>query len=313
MKNKLTILFVLASLFVKAQSIADFENIQLSPQSVRNGKDSSDGKGFLSSKIFLNVHYDTAFGYWDKGFAISNKTDFSKDSATTNYTKMYHSITGNGAEGTQNYAIGQTNSDGTTNAIIRVVDSSEPYIAGCFITNSNYSWLSMKYGDFVGKKFGDSDFFHLSFVGFKNGLKTDTVLVKLADGKNVLSDWKWIDLFKLGKVDSVKCYLSSSDTGTFGMNTPAFFCIDQIKTATSNGIAVNNKNINLDIFPNPASERIFIHSDKSIESVTIIDLSGRIIINTDKTDINISNLQSGSYVIQLSTELGIISRKLIKQ
>ena len=47
-------------------------------------------------------------------------------------------------------------------------------------------------------------------------------------GANVIDDWTWFDTSGLGKVHGLKFSLSSSDTGQFGMNTPAYFAMDDL-------------------------------------------------------------------------------------
>jgi hypothetical protein len=44
----------------------------------------------------------------------------------------------------------------------------------------------------------------------------------------ILDSWKWIDLLLLGEISALRFSLSSSDVGAWGMNTPAYFCVDQI-------------------------------------------------------------------------------------
>ena len=42
----------------------------------------------------------------------------------------------------------------------------------------------------------------------------------------IVDDWTWVDLSGLGTVDRIEFTLSSSDVGSFGMNTPAYFAMD---------------------------------------------------------------------------------------
>ena len=41
-----------------------------------------------------------------------------------------------------------------------------------------------------------------------------------------LDTWQWVDLRPLGKVKTIAVSLSGSDTGSFGLNTSAYFCMD---------------------------------------------------------------------------------------
>ena len=50
----------------------------------------------------------------------------------------------------------------------------------------------------------------------------------LAKGKNIIADWTYVDLSTLGKVDELHFALTGSRTGDYGLNTPAYFCIDDL-------------------------------------------------------------------------------------
>lgn len=68
------------------------------------------------------------------------------------------------------------------------------------------------------------------------------------------------------------------------------------------------------IFPNPASEVVTVKSIESIESLEIYSLEGRKIQSSTITSINISNLSSGIYLLQVKTESGKTgTKKIIKQ
>jgi hypothetical protein len=120
-------------------------------------------------------------------------------------------------------------------------------VLGFYVTNSTYAYLSMKNGDQFAKKFGgptgtDPDWFRLTVKAWYNGaLSIDFVDVYLADFRSadstqdyILKTWKYVSLKKLGNVDSLTFALNSSDVGSFGMNTPAYFCLDDL--ITSDGI-----------------------------------------------------------------------------
>lgn len=44
----------------------------------------------------------------------------------------------------------------------------------------------------------------------------------------VVTDWRWVDLAALGTVSSLQFALVSSDSGEFGINTPAYFALDNL-------------------------------------------------------------------------------------
>ena len=44
----------------------------------------------------------------------------------------------------------------------------------------------------------------------------------------VLAGWSWFDLSSLGTVDRIEFSFDGSDKGTFGLNTPAYFAMDDL-------------------------------------------------------------------------------------
>ena len=69
--------------------------------------------------------------------------------------------------------------------------------------------------------------------------------VYLADYRNadpgldyVLTDWAWVDLTSLGdQVSQLGFTLTSSDNSRFGMNTPAYFAIDNLVVVPEPSVA----------------------------------------------------------------------------
>lgn len=78
-------------------------------------------------------------------------------------------------------------------------------------------------------------------------------------------------------------------------------------------INVNNK---LEIYPNPATENIYISSNIEIKNMKILDLNGREVSSKEITEnnVNIGDLAKGIYLLQVMDITGKITvEKLIKQ
>ncbi len=315
------------------QGIATYENLTLSPNSAWYGSNNSGG--FTDSGFFFPNSY-TDFGggmfAW-YGFAYSNMND----TVTTGYTNQFSAITGKGVLNSAIYAVSYVNYDWMNNYQMHanVVKFSTPQtITGFYATNSTYAYFSMLNGDgTLAKKFGgatgnDPDWFKLQIKGYRNGNLTDTVNCFLADFRfanntqdYILKTWKWVDLSALGIVDSLSFGLTSSDIGAYGMNTPAYFCMDNF-----NGLnpyltvnELNNKDINVSIFPNPFSETIQIQSNSTDKAIAlkIYNLNGKeirniAIVNQGYT-INLSDLTSGVYFVRVSGSDFNQYQKIIKK
>ncbi|TWT83037.1 hypothetical protein CA13_45000 [Planctomycetes bacterium CA13] len=230
---------------------ADFERIgqQLTNETAYNG---SDGAGqFESSALIFNNDFNPTWGSWS-GWAVSNTTD----STTPGYGNQFSSITSSGANDSATFAIGTTG--GVTPTIERSDDADNFVFDSLQVTNATYSALSMLDGDFFAKKFGgesgdDADWFLLTIEGYDASNESiGEIEFYLADYRfsdnsldYVVDAWTKIDLSSIGEARSLSFSLSSSDVGDFGMNTPAYFAVDDIQmksTDTSVGSGIVRRN-----------------------------------------------------------------------
>jgi hypothetical protein len=130
-----------------------------------------------------------------------------------------------------------------------------------------------------------------------------------------------VDCSKLGSVDSITFYLSSSDVGSFGMNTPAFFCMDNFTTGQGVGINEINSFENLALFPNPANAVLNIRNTTNGPAhISIYNSVGSLIrkesidFNSGYTThtINIEEISNGLYFIEIASENKTQILKFIK-
>jgi len=209
--------------------IANLEDLVIDNESYWNG---SDGSGaFISSFSRFHNAYDPEWLSWS-GWAYSNVTD----NTTTGWQNQYSALSGEGFNGSENYGVGYA----TSPSVMSFKEDKAHAVEGFFVTNSTYAGLSMRDGDDFTKKFGgeegtDPDFFSLDIWGTRDGNGTDTITYYLADFRSedpfedyIISTWQWVDLTPLGKVDSLQFALFSSDMGDWGMNTPGYFCMDNL-------------------------------------------------------------------------------------
>lgn len=205
-----------------AQTV-DFEDFILEAESYWNGSDGSGG--FESRGVMFNNHYTDwggGFESWN-GFACSNRTD----TGLSGFEAQYNAISGSGARGSEIYAVSYV--DTFAEGLPTITFVSEQRVTGAYFTNSNYTYYSMLNGDDFAKKFTSEDWFKLTITGIDAaGGETGSVEFRLADGRNIIKDWTWVDLRELGTVKQLTFSLSSTDVGAWGMNTPAYFCIDNI-------------------------------------------------------------------------------------
>jgi hypothetical protein len=321
------------NLITKAQIVSDFENLLLPMPpmgSYWNGSDQSGG--FVSGGMYFPNSYDISFGgYWANGFAYSSVID----SVTSGFTNLYAAKPAGGYNNSDNYAVAQNNVVARLNNV-----TPSMVVDGFYVTNGTYAYNSMRDGDTFAKKFGDTtgtnsglpqgsypDFFKLTVKSYQGGqLSNDSVEFYLADFRftndsldYIVNTWEWVDCSIFQVFDSLKFSLSSSDNGAFGMNTPAFFCMDNLTidvTVGKNDVtSIQNK---VEIFPNPASEVLYFRNINvnSKRSISIFNMNGQMLsenyINANQKSLDISNLPVGIYSVKIQTESETIYKKFVK-
>ena len=212
---------------------ATFDDLTLAPNSFYNG---SNGAGdFTSGGASFRNTYNTDFGVWS-GFAYSNTTD----TTTAGFTNQYSAIPGIGADASANYGIGTAFGPGE--AVITLPAGRSA--SSVSLTNTTYAYLSMRDGDSFAKKFGgasgnDADFFKLTITGLDAAdASIGSIDFYLADFRftdnaqdYLIDEWTSVDLTSLAAARKLSFSLSSSDNHPiFGMNTPAYFAIDNLAT-----------------------------------------------------------------------------------
>jgi len=322
MRLQFTFLLILCAIFLNAQTVVDFEEFNLTESSFLNGDDGSGG--FTSGDIFLPNNYNPNYMSWS-GWAISSMTDVT----TAGFTNQFSAITNGGFNGSDTYAV--TSAFGNNNLILQG-DALSQTLPGMYITNSTYAYLSMLDGDAFAKKFGgltgdDPDFLLLTIKAYYNGyLSSDSVNFYLADYRSsansedyIVDEWTWVDLSSLGAVDSLTFALSSSDVGQFGMNTPAYFCIDNVFATDPLTSAVEISLPQLvHIFPNPTADFIQIeHPLNEQMNCTILNASGHALhhqkINRNDEQISLRHLPAGIYYVLLQGEEVFLTQKVMKR
>lgn len=300
----------------KPVTYANFENIDLSATGYYNG---SDGKTSFSSGNFrFHTEYTASWDSWS-GFAASNKTD----NTTSGWANQYSAITGKGVGGSSNYVVAYPNP-------VSTIAFKDTTISGVYITNSTYAYLSMKNGDAYAKKFGgdtgdDPDWFLLTIEGFDSANKsTGKVYFNLADfaysintNDYIVKTWKWVNLKSLGRISRLEFSLRSSDNGTWGMNTPGYFCLDNLNHEILTAVP-ETKSLQASVYPNPFTDRITISGLNGSFNISITDISGRRIADYSNTSDNkiisgLDRLIPGVYILKVEQDGASFTQKLIKK
>ena len=238
------VLFLLAYIPLTQAIVIDTDDLPLPPQSYWNGADLSGG--FESHHVHFGNQYDTNWSTWT-GFAYSNVNDTN----TPDYLNQYASYSGLDISRTGNYVVVYDSSWQEDDIITFPLPS---HVQGFYINNSTYAALTMRDGNFFSKKFGgptgtDPDWFMLTITAKDpSGNPIASTNHFLADyryensGRDYIqSEWQWVDLRPFGaNVKTLHFSLSSSDSGAWGMNTPAYFAMDSLSYSYAPAAGLSN-------------------------------------------------------------------------
>lgn len=336
MKKTITLLSLsLSMLSIHAQvSVADFENLVLAADTFYEDHNSAS---WQTSNATFRYTWETQFGgYWDAGFAYTNKNNITNGT----YTNLYGAITGKGYNNSNYYV---TASQGYAGEKMRIrLAPSQKSVIGFYVTNTTYGYKTMKNGGGPARAFGDTlhthsgmapgdypDWFKLTVYGYQNGVKkSDTVVFYLADYRftnntndYIVDTWKWVNCTSLGQVDSISFKLYSSDVGSFGINNPTYFSIDNFTTTDLiiTGIAQNNEGLTASFSPNPfnayAILKLGSYPEKPV-SIVIRDIAGKVMhreeVSTAETQLDLSAMSPSIYFLEICSGDERRIKKIIK-
>lgn len=241
---------------VKVQKGLDFNYItlDLSTFDLSDGIEAQGGKiwnktytdkEFLTHQIFTFSHTSEYPQSWD-GFTISNVKD-----NTTEHSNWVENQWGNIAKG-------GIKGEGTPFLIgfwgyymkdwiategvfeeekysnwIKIGDAKDTYKAvSIYLTNHPWPISNILEGGYPASPFKKGDYFSVNIYGVDkdNKVKPNVIEHVLADyrGENltISKEWNKIDLSSLGEVSYIFFQVQTTDSGQYGPNTAAYFCLD---------------------------------------------------------------------------------------
>ena len=336
MKKLITVLFALLVAQTSFGQVADFENLTFpAGANYWKGVPGSAGDSVFSTSIsnntisFINQN-DSSSGinFWS-GWAYSKAKDTLSISYDTSDCNAFFAIT----NANNNYAVAYQSWDDYYNRI-RINRTGIDYLIfqGFVITNSTIAYRSMKNGDGFAKVFGgttgnDPDFFKVRFTGWQQGMPlNDTFDFYLADFRDtnnsndyIIKNWTNVNFpSNFHNVDSLTYVLESSDNGGFGMKTPAYFCIDNIKMNYAQSVNHLSQNSSIKIYPNPINDEFqMVNTSTEVMKFSILNLNGQTIYTNELSvnnsmKINSVNWSKGVYLIKIQQGQNQFYQKIIK-
>lgn len=115
---------------------------------------------------------------------------------------------------------------GDEDCVISLADGQAFIPLTASISNSTYAYFVMLNGSAFSRPFTSEDYLRLIITGFLDGQKTGETRVDLAADNVYLTNFKQIDLATCGAlVDRLVFTMEGSDSGQWGLNTPAYFAL----------------------------------------------------------------------------------------
>ena len=210
------------------------------------------------------------------------------------------------------YIVANYSSWETENSLSITFNDGNLYtLNGMYVTNSPYPYYTNIAGDdFANGLTNEGDYFKVIAYGVKADNSVETAEFTLAEFKNgslqQVTEWTWWDLSSLGTIKEVYFTMESSDTGQWGMNTPAYFCMDRISVSNPVASGIEESQItenkaeiyyaNNNIYVTTSSATIV--NAYSVNGIEVLSQP----INEGITTISTASLPSGIYVVKVGAK-----------
>ena len=219
------------------------------------------------------------------GWVPSTKTDVT----TPGFTNQFSAITGQGAENSLTYAVGYPPFGGQL-IIRRDGADVDRTFRDLLVTNTTYAYFSMLEGDMFAKQFGgpsgdEPDFFSIVIKAYQGGeVLPDSLEFFLADYRfednsldYIIDAWTPVQLNDVftEPVDSLWISFRSSDTGAFGVNTPTYVAIDNVRMEPFTNTTQPTLLPPPSVYPNPGPGLLTIADIVPGTTLQVLDVYGR--------------------------------------
>ena len=132
------------------------------------------------------------------------------------------------------------------------------------------------------------------------------------------SDWKTFTGTAFAVTDTFVYFISTRDTQTYKVTMKSYAGGSKSKTTfnfyqATLGLESSDVIESVSLYPNPSNGIVRISADLAIESISIMDLQGQMLLNTKENFVDASNLSAGIYIVLIQTEAGLLKKTLVKE
>ncbi len=252
--------------------------------------------------------YDATYEYYYFSGFFPSKVSTIQETATMADQWGCMAKGGVAGEGTPFLGAHWNSSETSSNRSCMINNGSYYYASGFYVCNSAYTYYSMQKGDAYAKKFEQGDWLKLVVHGF-TPYQTEVIPVEvyLADYRSenpedwkMINSWEWVDLSSMGMTSSLYFTMESSDTGDFGMNTPAYFCMDKLTMSTTPVSAVEEVEVKTTAYYNRAADQLQVEAGQAVE-VALYAVNGTELVRATvegSATWDMSQYPAGVYVVR---------------
>ena len=296
--------------------------IEINISDANNNTYMFEGTYKKSCEITFNL-YDTSGDGWNKAYLIVSYSDGTPEEALTitdGKTKTYKRKIANDVEVTLTWYKGSW--DLENSFIIKNENGNIIYQNGGFLDNGFlYSWINncscqnngFETCEAVGKLEADVN-------------KNNVILTWTAPTNEIIKYEIYRDTKFIGETDGLS-FADSDITHNrkfsyiYSVRPVYEDCNGEFRSVLAQwGVDINeySHNTNINIYPNPANDKLYIKAETEIEDVVVYDVYGRHLVTEtpslqDNVAINVENLKSGIYFIKINTNEGNITKRFVKE
>lgn len=200
------------------------------------------------------------------------------------------------------YMVGYYSSYMAARPVDMTFNTGKSYEAvGVYVNLNSYTYYTVEGGDAYARSFTNGDRLTLTIHGVAADESEKEVVVTTASYDNgdltINRGWRYVDLSSLGVVNELYFTIKSTDTGAYGDNTPAYFCLDKlmVRETASSGISDLSADGGKILGYDRESKIVTV---SGADFAVVYDATGRKMMATDSAEFSIESLPSGVYVVR---------------
>lgn len=183
------------------------------------------------------------------------------------------------------------------------------YVGGAFKSTADFDPSGSV---FNGTAIGENDIFiqkmnaagDFQWATFTGGATNDLCLsIAIDDNQNIYST---------GYFEATVDFDPGSGVADNTSNGASDIFVLKLREPSSNTLGEHDQ-MYVRIFPNPTNSTLNIQSEIGINNLTIRNTLGQIVLNTTDKSIDVSSFENGVYLITISTDKGIVTKRFIKE